>query len=87
MNAIEVLGFVATAYFTAPLSLLAGGVTLSSTLPTLGMLCGLVGLSQAAPAPAQAVPASPAVDSGARSVAVPARRTPRLPVVKKSRFI
>jgi hypothetical protein len=44
MNAIEVLGFVATAYFTAPLSLLAGGVTLSSTLPTLGMLCGLVGL-------------------------------------------
>jgi hypothetical protein len=32
-------------------------------------LCGLVGLSQTAPAPAQAVPASPAVDSGARSVA------------------
>jgi serine protease Do/serine protease DegQ len=32
-------------------------------------LCGLVGLSQTAPAPAQAVPASPAVDNGARSVA------------------
>ncbi len=32
-------------------------------------LCGLVGLSLTAPAAAQAVPASPAVDSGARSVA------------------
>ena len=32
-------------------------------------LCGLVGLSLTAPTAAQAVPASPAVDSGARSVA------------------
>ena len=39
------------------------------TLPTVvAALCGLVGLSQAAPGLAQAVPASPAADSGARSV-------------------
>lgn len=44
MNAIEVLGFVATAFFSAPLSLLSGGLTLSSVLPTSGILCGLFGL-------------------------------------------
>jgi serine protease Do/serine protease DegQ len=44
--------------------------SMTLTLPTVvAALCGLVGLSQAAPAPAQAVPTSPAVDSGARSVA------------------
>lgn len=44
MNAIEVLGFVATAYLSAPLSLFSSGVSVSTLLPTLGLLCALIGL-------------------------------------------